>query len=155
MNGVNLRRFEFDLDTTWNAFFLDEKLNVYSRYGGRDAGEPEARMSKQSLLQTMREVLAAHASRGKPAKKRLLPLTQPIAAGTFRPRDIPLLRKNHRGCVHCHQVREYRLLQSGKEGRFTTRQLFNWPLPENIGLIFDRRHGHRVEKVIPNDKVFR
>ena len=50
MNGVNLRRFDFDYDVTWNGFFLDEDLNVYSRYGGRDDGEPEDRLSKASLL---------------------------------------------------------------------------------------------------------
>jgi len=60
MNGVNLRRFEFDYDATWTAFFTDAKLNVYSRYGGRDQGDPEARLSKPSLLHTMKQVLAAH-----------------------------------------------------------------------------------------------
>lgn len=147
MNGINLRRFEFDYDTTWNAFFLDEKLNVYSRYGGRDHGEPEDRIGKESLLQTMREVLAVHADRTKPRAESQLPRVQPIAPGKLVPRDIPLLRKSHQGCVHCHQVREYQLLQRNADKTFDRRMLFNWPLPENIGLRFDRKHGHRVEKI--------
>ncbi len=62
MNRVDIARFEFDYDTTWSAFFTDPKLRIYSRYGGRDEHEPESRLSKASLLQTMREVLDAHKS---------------------------------------------------------------------------------------------
>jgi predicted metalloprotease with PDZ domain len=148
MNRVNIRRFEFDYDTTWNSFFLDEKLNIYSRYGGRDGGEPEDRLSKTSLIQTMQEVLAAHAKRAIPKKKNELPTTQPIDAGRLVPRDIPLLKQNQRGCIHCHQIREYQLLQWEKDKKFTREKLFNWPLPENIGMMFDRKHGHRIQKLL-------
>jgi hypothetical protein len=149
MNGVNLRRFQFDYDTTWNAFFLDAKLNVYSRYGGRDHGEPEARLSKESLLQTMREVLTVHAAQKKLAPPERKRHWQPVERGTFTPRDIPLLKKGHQGCVHCHQVREYQYLQSAHDGAFTRKQIYDWPLPENVGVTFDRKHGHRVQKVEP------
>jgi hypothetical protein len=149
LNRANLNRFEFDYDTTWNAFFLDADLNVYSRYGGRDDGPAEGRLSKESLLQTMQEVLDVH-KRGQslPPKQRLAEL-QPVPADTFTPDDIPLLKKNHQGCVHCHQVREYTLLQSFHDGQFEREQLFPFPLPENVGLAFDRKHGYRVEKVEP------
>ena len=147
MNGVNLRRFQFDLDTTWAAFFLDAKLNVYSRYGGRDDGEPEDRMSKASFLHTMRAVLAVHErAKAQPTKARARHW-QPVEPGVFRPRDIPLLGKHHNGCVHCHQIREYQYLQAAKTGTFTRRLLFDWPLPEKLGVTFDRAHGHRVAKV--------
>lgn len=147
MNGVDLNKFQFDYDTTWAAFFLDAKLNVYSRYGGRDEGEPEDRMTKASLLQTMREVLAVHAAQKTRTLKQRRRQWQPVEAGLFRPKDVPLLKQNHRGCVHCHQVREYRFLQAARSRTFTRRMLFDWPLPENLGLTFDRRHGHRVQKV--------
>lgn len=146
MNEVDLGRFEFDFDTTWNAFFLDAELNVYSRYGGRDEGEPEDRLSKSSLLQTMREVLDLHARR-RQRKPDDPPLMQPVPTEAFRPADIPLLAAGHRGCLHCHQVREYQLLQAFHDGVFTRRELFGWPLPENLGLRIDRRHGHRIESL--------
>jgi|GEM_PF-233913 len=149
MNGVNLRRFQFDYDTTWNAFFLDEKLNVYSRYGGRDHGEPEARLSKESLLQTMREVLAVHKAQKTASLRERRRHWQPVEPGVFTPRDIPLLKKGHQGCVHCHQVREYRYLQSALDKTFSRRDIYDWPLPENIGIAFDRKHGYRVRKVDP------
>ena len=143
MNGVNIRRFEFDFDTTWAGFFLDEKLNVYSRYGGRDEGEPEDRFNKESLLQTMNEVLDLHAGRPKHSLDEQ-PIVQPVPQGVSRPRDIALLRKNQQGCVHCHQVKEYQLLQSYHDREFSRRELFGWPLPENLGLKLERKHGHRI-----------
>lgn len=163
MNGIDLNRFEFDYDTTWNAFFLDADLNVYSRYGGRGAGEPDERLSRESLLQTMQEVLAVHAQRqdtprqgdnvsqppGETSELAELPALQPVDSPPFRPEDLSLLKKNHRGCLHCHQVREYQLLQWAHDGQFSRRKLFGWPLPENLGLILRRDHGHRVQDVVP------
>jgi hypothetical protein len=64
------------------------------------------------------------------------------------PEDIPFLARAHQGCVHCHQVAEYRLLQSFHDKTFSREQLFPYPLPENVGLRFDRAHGHRVEAVL-------
>src|SRR5262245_50718631 len=66
------------------------------------------------------------------------------------PADIPCLKRAHQGCVHCHQVREFRLLQDFHDGKFQREQLFVYPLPENIGLNFDRDHGHRIKEVLPD-----
>jgi hypothetical protein len=154
MNRVDIARFEFDFDTTWSAFFTDSKLRIYSRYGGRDEHEPEARLSKSSLLQTMREVLAAHRGPANtetqpraPQAPREIPRWQPEPAKGFTPLDIPLLRRGHQGCVHCHQIREYSLLQAYHDGVFRRELLFPYPLPESIGIDVDRAHGHRVAVV--------
>jgi membrane-associated protease RseP (regulator of RpoE activity) len=154
MNGVDLNRFDFDYDVTWNSFFLDEKLNVYSRYGGRDDGEPERRLSKDALLRTMRSVLAAHAER-KARPTETVDLLQPIPKTKSTPEDIPLLKQNHQGCVHCHQVKEYQLLQWAHDGVFDRRKLFGWPLPENVGVELDWNHGTRVAKVKPDSPAER
>ncbi|MFM9964347.1 MAG: thioredoxin family protein, partial [Planctomycetaceae bacterium] len=75
---MDVARFEFDFDTTWAGFFTDSKLRIYSRYGGRDEHEPEARLSKASLLQTMRESLAAHHAAQFPSSEpRAVPLWHP------------------------------------------------------------------------------
>lgn len=148
LNGVNLRRFEFDYDTTWAAFFLDADLNVYSRYGGRDEEGPEARMNPESLLHTMREVLGLHAQGTSAAPAE--PIHQPVPKESSTPEDIPLLKQNHNGCVHCHQAREYQILQEYHVGRFDREDLFVYPLPESVGLKLDLRHGHRIAEVLPN-----
>jgi serine protease Do len=153
MNRVDIARFEFDYDTTWSAFFTDSKLRIYSRYGGRDEHEPEARLSKASLLQTMREVLEAHrsaralAAGGAEAVPPAASIWHPEPKSSTTPLDIPLLKKNHQGCVHCHQVREYSLLQAYHDQRFNRELLFTFPLPESLGIEIDRTHGHRVLRV--------
>ncbi len=173
MNRVDIARFEFDYDTTWAAFFADSKLRIYSRYGGRDEHEPESRLSKASLLQTMHEVLNAHKAvtsgrsgeRGgvsPPAASNVLgqepnaatlaenksvPSWHPEPKSSTTPLDIPLLKKNHQGCVHCHQVREYGLLQAYHDNRFSREMLFTFPLPESLGIEIDRAHGHRIARV--------
>ena len=141
--GINLNRFAFDMDVTWNAFFTDAELNIYSRYGGRDGGEPDARMSVASLLRTMDEVLVEH-GRATSAKR-----FQPVRAGRQVPRDIPLLKANHRGCIRCHIAREYQLLQSFHDKTFTRRELFRFPPPEALGVRIDHKHGHQVQSVDP------
>jgi predicted metalloprotease with PDZ domain len=154
MNRVDIARFEFDFDTTWAGFVTDSKLRIYSRYGGRDEHEPDARLSKASLLQTLRESLDAHKHAGerdaaKPATAPVPvePLWHPEPNSSRTPLDIPLLRKSQQGCVHCHQVREYSLLQAYHDGRFNRELLFSYPLPESLGIEFDRSHGHRVARV--------
>ncbi|MBM83994.1 MAG: hypothetical protein CMJ78_25850 [Planctomycetaceae bacterium] len=147
LNGIDLNRFEFDYDVTWNSFFLDSQLNVYSRYGGRDHGDPEARLSKSSLLKTMKEVLDVHQLALKSDVNGREKFFQPIPKQPFRPHDIPLLRKNHGGCVHCHQVKEYRILQSYHDGKFDRWQLFRFPLPENVGITIDHEHGFLAKSV--------
>ena len=148
LNGVDLARFDFDCDTTWQAFFLDADLNVYSRYGGRDETGADSRLSKESLLTTMNEVLEVHARRSVPAGRIDIDL-HPRPGKPTTAEEIPLLKASHQGCVHCHQVQEYRLLQSFRDGHFQRQLLFGFPLPENIGIRFDRAHGHRIAEVIP------
>jgi len=153
MNGVDFQRFAFDLDTTWSAFFTDSRLNIYSRFGGRDAGEPEERLSVKSLLHTMDEVLDAHRRRLSDLKQDRQdndphdPRIQPAPKQSLTPQQIPLLAQNHQGCVHCHQIREYQFLQWSHEGVFSQRKLFGWPLPETLGIELDRDHGHRIQRV--------
>lgn len=157
MNGVNLNKFEFDYDTTWAAFFADADLNLFSRYGGRDHGEPDARINRQSLLHTMSEVSTAHQlAHGKPgtayqplADEQSDRLVQATREGVVRADDIPLLKQSHQGCIHCHEVAEYRLLQAANDDTFRREQLFGWPLPENLGITNDLQHGHRVQAVQP------
>lgn len=151
MNHVDLARFEFDYDTTWTSFFLDADLHIYSRYGGRDARVADARMSRESLLHTMSEVLRTHAKlrRTPPAElvQALREETHPVLDREATPEDIPLLKDNHQGCVHCHQVQEYRLLQAYQDGTFARRAMFGYPLPERLGIQLTRTEGHRVEQL--------
>ena len=147
MNEVDVRRFEFDFDTTWSAFLVDADLNIYSRYGGRDENVADSRMSKASLLHTMQAVLDVHRQRADLKPEELKASQHPAPGERATPEDIPLLKNNHEGCVHCHQVREYAALQAAHDGLFKRRMLFGYPLPENLGIKLERDHGHRVGRV--------
>ena len=175
MNGVDLARFEFDYDTTWQAFFLDADLNVYSRYGGRDEESADGRHSRESLLTTMREVLEVHERRkageglvsreapgeghplsGAPpgnreaGRRKSTDDLHPSPGKPTTPEDIPLLKRGHQGCVHCHQIQEFQILQAFHDKMFSRDQLFGFPLPDNLGIRFDRAHGHKIESIIPD-----
>jgi S1-C subfamily serine protease len=50
-------------------------------------------------------------------------------------------------------VAEYQLLQAFHDKTFSRGQLFKFPLPENIGVRFDRAHGHKIEAVLPDSPV--
>jgi len=175
MNDVDLARFEFDYDTTWSSFFLDANRNVYSRYGGRDHRAADARMNTESLIQTMSEVLAIHrglqqvplADRPASLLKEIHPTAMlasmpkvaakagPVTAPVATPEDIPLLRENHEGCVHCHQIQEYRHLQNFHDGKFDRSQLFGYPLPENLGIRMTQHNGHLIESIIDDSAAAR
>ena len=149
MNGVDISRFEHDFDNTWAGYFTDAELNIYSRYGGRDETGHEARMSKDSLLTTMREVLDVHAKADKED------VFHPAPKAPTTPDDIPLLAQHHSGCIHCHEVQEYRIRQAFVDGKFTRSMLFGHPLPENLGLLIDRTHGHKAERIEPGSPAAR
>ena len=51
--------------------------------------------------------------------------------------DIPAYSKSRQAsqpCAHCHFANNYRFAQLKSEGKFTKEKLFQYPLPENIGL---------------------
>ena len=58
--GMDLRRFEFDRDLNWFAFFLNADETIYGRYGGRDATDAEARLSPKGLRYALERALEAH-----------------------------------------------------------------------------------------------
>ena len=120
MNEVDIGLFQFDYDLTWMCFFLDGNDRIYSRYGGRDAGEAEGRITVASLKHTMREVLADY----RPPESSLPP-REPWPANQVFTRA--------RGCMHCHNVWEGLREQARADGTLTPESLFVYPLPENIG----------------------
>lgn len=48
MNGVDLKRFQFDYDQTWCAFFMNADGTIYGRYGTR-AGRGNQSMTHISV----------------------------------------------------------------------------------------------------------
>src|SRR5262245_39768461 len=101
MRDVDLDLFDFDYDLTWMGFFLDPRGRVLGRYGGRDAGGPDDRLSLAGLKYAMERALERFRNGDADAPPaRLKPRTVEdfSAAKSLSPR----------ACVHCHQVYDLR-----------------------------------------------
>lgn len=145
LRGANIGLFAFDYDQTWMSFFMDAELRIYSRYGSRDARASDSHNSVDGLLHTMKQVLAVHQEEKDQPKP---PLHLPRAV---TPADLPGLNVLNYGgsCVRCHMVHEAIYAQKRKEGLFEASSLWQYPLPDNLGMQIDLKLGNVVQKVAP------
>jgi hypothetical protein len=137
--GADLNLFDFDYDLTWVGFFLSPEEKIYGRYGGRDASGPDDRQSLAGLNYAMKAALAAH--RREPLNKFAERAEKPL-----RVENYPAA-KQHRGCIHCHQVYEFRRDLLKKSGKWTREDVWSYPLPENVGLSLEIDEGNKVQSV--------
>jgi serine protease Do len=136
---MDLRRFEFDHDLTWFCFFLNADETIYGRYGGRDATDAEARISTKGLRYAMGRALESHKSPPSP---------QPLAGKPVRAEDFSAASR-HRGCIHCHNVNEFRRAEAKASETWDRDSVWVYPLPENVGITLDNDAGDRVKAVAP------
>lgn len=134
---MDLRRFEFDHDVTWYCFFLNADETIYGRYGGRDASDAEGRISTKGLRYAMQKALEAH---------RSPPPAKPLAGQPFRAEDYNAARR-HKGCIHCHNVNEFRRYDAKVAGTWDRNSVWVYPLPENVGITLDVDRGDKVTEV--------
>lgn len=137
--GADLRLFEFDHDLTWYVFLLNADETVYGRYGGRDATGAEARLSLKGLRYALERAVETHRS-PPPAKPRPGP---PVRAEEFA------AASRHKGCIHCHNVNEFRRADRIAAGTWNRDEVWVHPLPENVGVTLEVDAGDRVKAVRP------
>jgi serine protease Do len=134
---MDLRRFEFDYDLTWFVFFLNADETIYGRYGGRDASDAEARLSTKGLRYAMDKALEAHKSPS---------AAQALSGKPQRAEDFAAASK-HRGCIHCHNVNEFRRADLKAAGTWDRASVWVYPLPENVGIELDVDRGDLVKAI--------
>jgi len=142
---MDLRRFEFDYDLTWYAFFLNADGTIYGRYGGRDATSADARLSLKGLRYAMDRALEAHKTPPTPPP----PDGAPVRAEDFR------AARQHKGCIHCHNINEFRRADAKAAGTWERDSLWVYPLPDNVGVTLDVDVGDRVKAVAPGSAAGR
>jgi S1-C subfamily serine protease len=143
VRGVNLNVFEFDYDVTWMGFFLTADEQVLGRFGGRDEHSPSKYHSLPALRYAMTSALRRYRE-GSPEK----PAARPVAA--FRPEQFPAARERPaRSCIHCHHVNEFRRANLQSKGKRKAEDLYQYPVPENLGFSVTPDQGNRVRKVRP------
>jgi hypothetical protein len=140
ITGVDLKLFEFDYDLTWMVFFLGANEKVYGRYGGRDAKSADDRISLAGLRFAMKAALEAHQSgKDAPPRKASAPLLAQEYAAAKKP--------NVHGCIHCHQVHEFRRADLKAAGKWDHDAAWIYPLPENVGITLEVDEGNKVAAV--------
>jgi serine protease Do len=145
--GANLNLFEFDYDLTWAAFFLNANEQIYGRFGGRDASSADSRNSLPGLRYAMTAALETHQKNAepKPPRTEKVQRVEDYAGG-----------RRARGCIHCHQVWEYRRDSMMAAGTWNRDDIWVYPLPENIGVTLDKNRGDSIKSVkssSPAEKV--
>jgi predicted metalloprotease with PDZ domain len=149
MNGVNLGLFQFEYDLTWMAFFMDAHDRFYARYGGREDGDPEAYLTKNSLVRVMQEVLKRHRA-GDVQTGRY----EPDGRSRRTPEEIPpmsaMIGRRKEKCIHCHDVKVAELRDRQQRNTFTRDLIFTYPPPTAVGIQVDRDEQNRVASVQPN-----
>lgn len=142
MRGLDLDIFDFDYDLTWTGLFLNESGDVLGRYGTRNNSPSEQHRSPKGLRFAMEQALEKHRRRTTLAASSKLPGKRPeeyAAAARIAPK----------GCIHCHNVNEFRREEKQKAGTWTIDDVWMYPEPANVGLVLDVDQGNRVVEVLP------
>jgi hypothetical protein len=150
--GVDMNRFRFDYDLTFAALMMNADGVTYARFGTKDAQSATDRLSIPGLKRAMRQVLAVH-RRGGTAGSANTPGQARLTLA-----DIPAYARSRaakQGCAHCHFANNFRFAQLRAEGKFTKEMLFQYPLPENIGLTLDVDANNVVKAVLPHSPAQR
>lgn len=74
------------------------------------------------------------------------PPPAPLAGAPIRAEDYKAARQ-HRGCIHCHNVNEFRRADAVSAGTWDRSSVWVYPLPENVGITLDIDAGDRVKGV--------
>lgn len=148
MQHVDLNLFEFDWDLTWAVFFMHPDGKVYGRYGGRDGSGADSRNSLLGLRYAMEAALHTHAElSGAPTPKLPSPLIITKLAAA---------KRMTRGeCIHCHQIKEIIREEEQENGTWHRDKLWTYPLPENVGITFEKDRGDVVRAIAPGTPAAR
>lgn len=142
IRNVDLSRFRFDYDLNFAVLVMNAEGYTYSRFGTRDAEHPKERMSAAGLRQALDEVLADYTKHpaARPAETRPVRLTD---YASYRATSLSKM-----ACAHCHYANNYGYYEAIAKDTFDKRALYQYPLPENIGVTLDVRRNNVVQAVL-------
>ena len=144
MKGVDLNYFQFDYDLTFAVLMMNANGYVYSRFGTMDHTQTTHRMSIAGLKSAMKAVRSFHSFRQDerpPDKSTITLMDNPAFAQS---------RQASEACYHCHFVGAFRFKDRRAAGWFKKEMVYQYPLPENIGITLDMNRNNVVNSVIPD-----
>lgn len=156
-NGLDLQKFQYDLDQSWTCFFMNADGTIYGRYGTRAGSGPnsDTHISLPSFKKSMARALALHNDYPKnkaslDAKSQGKPADYPVPEKIPGLEDRAVTPVTRKSCIHCHMVREFTLRAKWNEKKLTRADLFVYPLPEQVGMTMDPNDGLVVKSVGAN-----
>lgn len=155
MNGVDRNVFQFDRDVPYVAMFLNADGVVYGRYGTRVSEDRRnlPRHNLSSFRESLRRALELHQdyprNRTRLAAKRAVNRAPAMVEDmtSFKPFPPEHNPPGVANCIHCHTAGEAEVRETMTEGRLAARDVWPFPLPDNIGLKIAADHGLKVESV--------
>jgi serine protease Do len=82
------------------------------------------------------------------------PAPRPRAGLPVRAEDFAGAQR-HRGCIHCHDIIEFRRADRKAAGTWDRDDVWVYPLPENVGVTLDVDVGNKVKAVRPGSPADR
>jgi hypothetical protein len=154
--GLDLKKFQCDMDQSISFFFLNTDGTIYGRYGTRADGgaHSDDYISKASFEKSLSRALALH--KGYPANKAGLEGKMAKHADYAVPEAIPGLADRagvpvvRRNCIRCHIVRDNTLQAQWSEKKLTLNDLYGYPLPDAVGMTMNVDDGLTVKAIAPN-----
>ena len=163
-NGMDLSLFQFDYDMSFAVFFLNADRSIYGRYGTRSKKPKEAHtdISLEGVAEAMQATLTLH--KKFPANRSSLAGKTGAPSKFAVPEKMPALQGKYweklaegdqktisRSCIHCHQIRDAERSSYFTKGlKLPTKVLYPWPMPEVIGMNFDRRKRATLKNIAPD-----
>lgn len=146
LKGIDLNTFRFDYDLTFVALIMEpEGMKTLARWGTRDGDSATDRLSIAGLKQVMRRTLTDPVPQ--PPPPPLGEKGKPFTAADYPAFAARKMAKEP--CYHCHYANDARFVQARKDGTFTKAMLFQYPLPENIGITLDVDRNNIIRAVRP------
>lgn len=156
--GMDLSLFQFDVELTWAVFLMNADKTIYGRYGSRsDHKNPAKDISIDGLKKALEGALDLHAAY--PANKKELAGKTGPRLPFPTPESIPEVRGKpyakpadgtRAGCIHCHNaVQPDPWSLRGSRQPIADKVLWQWPMPQALGLALDPKERASVASVAP------
>ncbi|MDF1853626.1 MAG: hypothetical protein P1U85_22520 [Verrucomicrobiales bacterium] len=144
MSQVDVGRFDFDFDTTFAVLVLNEKGQVYLRYGGRDSRSAESFVSLAAFKTALTRGLETH-EKWRAGEIQLPEAGKPKLSGSY-----PFVANiGNRRCVHCHDVASGKAIELFRSPDFSPlRDIWIYPEPMSLGLDLDPDDGARLRNAV-------
>lgn len=158
-NALDLTRFQFDYDLSFNILLFNGDGTVYGRYNSWVHQKNAQENATSGFRRALEQGIALH--KGYPANRDALagkqgtpvayklPVDMPELSGRYK-RDLDWEGKVVQSCVHCHQIGDaFREQVRAKNEPLPLSLIYPYPAPETIGLGLAADQAAHVESVAP------